>query len=165
LTNSIASLALTQPQFPLNTELKSSLQAGGVNVSTRIKVSKAGDVYTYLFSIRNDTNKRVLVKWSAIDKALYYGHDLETIWEVPPNESIIIALEHTDPPVEVREILTVYLLTKNKDLVRMLQTPEDRLKKVKLNIPKVTFFRSVSGIATGALPSSYIRENMPRIDN
>src|SRR5271155_3385292 len=106
MSNAFASLflvlALTQAQtFPLDKELRSSLSGDSANVSTVIKVSKAGDVYTYLYSIKNNGNVRVLVKWNVIDKACYYGHDLETIWEVPPHESINVVLEHVDPPVEV----------------------------------------------------------------
>lgn len=145
-----------QQPFPLDKEIKSTLQANTHNVEAICKVTKSRNIYIYLYSIKNNGKQKILVKWDILSKAMYYGQDLETIWEIPPGDNITIILEHPDAPKEYFGNLRCSYITNSKEFEDMVKDG-NQPKKMKLNIPKdAIFYHNSTGGSSGALPNSYL---------
>jgi hypothetical protein len=155
-------LAAQPPEFPLGEEFNSGMSGNGYDVKVTCKVTKNGDTYTYFYSIKNDGKEKILVTWEAVSKALYYGHDAETMWEIKPNENVLIILESKDPPVFISATLWAYIPEPRSNFERDRKErgiPDVRIKLSKSSSP--VYSRSGGG-TSAAIPSSFIRQEVHR---
>jgi hypothetical protein len=151
-------LAAQSPEFPLGTELNSGMSGNGCNVKVTCKVTKNGDVYTYFYSIKNDGKEKALIVWEAVSKALYYGTDAETMWEIKPNENVLVILESNDPPVFVNATLWVYIPESRKSLEK--EGKEEGVPDVRINLSKSSspVYSKSGGGTSAALPLSFLKK-------
>lgn len=153
-------LASQPPEFPLGEELNSGMSGNNYNVKVTCKVVKNDDTYTYFYSMKNEGKEKVLVCWEAVSKALYYGHDAETLWEIKPNENVLIVLESKDPPVYLFGTLYAYTPEPRKNFEREMHeegTPDVKIKVSKSSSP---VYSRAGGGTSAAIPSSFIRKEV-----
>jgi hypothetical protein len=149
--------------FPLDFELKTELKNDQCSIETVCKVTKAGDTYTYLYSIRNTGNTTVKVKWDALDKALNMGRDIDMMWEVEPGENLNFILEHPDPPQEVGGRVQSHSLLSKKDLDKMVKGMQALPNGIKVDIPVSKLYQIDTRYASGILPKAFLTPAfMPR---
>lgn len=149
--------------FPLDFELKSELKNDYCSIETVCKVTKAGDTYTYLYSIRNTGATTVKVKWGILDKALNMGRDIDMMWEVEPGENLNFVLEHPDPPQEVGDRVHSYSLLSKKDLDKAVRVMQELPKGVKIDFPNSKLYQIDTRYANGILPKAFLAPAfMPR---
>jgi hypothetical protein len=157
----LATMLVTQSEFPLGTELNSSMSGQGYNVKVTCKVTKNDDTYTYFYSIKNEGKEKTLVIWEAVSKALYYGHNAETMWEINPNENVLIVLESKEPPVYINASLYSYIPEPRKNFEKDVKekgvVPEVKIKVSKSSSP---VYSKAGGGTSAALPSSFIKKEV-----
>lgn len=151
----IATAATMQPSYPLDQELESSF-AGRCSVKMVCKVTKVGDVYVYMYSIKNTSNKPVKVRWDTISQAMYFGHNMELMLELEPDENAVFTLEHPDPPVHTAGRVTAFYLTTNEKVANLVKRTPEIPKGMKIEISKKAIYNSESGSGHGALPKSFV---------
>lgn len=155
-----ASLLVAQQNYPLDQELSSSF-TGACSVEMTCKVTKVGNTYVYMYSIKNKGTNPIKVKWDTISKAMYFGHGLDLLIDLEPDENVVFTLEHPDPPVMSRDKVTAFYLTTNEKIAKLVtQTPEIP-KGIKIEISKKAIYNSESGGGQGALPQSFVFPNKP----
>ncbi len=148
-------LTALQPAYPLDQELESSF-SGRVSVKMSCKVTKVGEVYCYMYSIKNTSSKPARVKWDLISQAMYFGHNLDLMIDLEPDENVVFTLEHPDPPIATYGRVTSYYLTNSTKLEKMIQKTPEIPKNMRIEISKKTLYSSESGSGHGALPKSFL---------
>jgi hypothetical protein len=153
----LAAIMLQQPEFPLDQELKSSFGSNSISVELICKVTKAGDTYTYMYSMKNKGKKKISVKWETVNKAMCFGGNLDMVYELEPNENLNFILEHPDAPVYTWGTAKAFYLTNKEQFNKTLEMLPDVPKGVKMKIPNKSFLNSSSGSTNAALPLSYTK--------
>ena len=105
----LALLTVSQVQYQLDEELKSGFDGGTCSVQMSCKVTKTGDVYTYMYSAKNKGNKPIKFKWDTMSQAIYFGHNIDVMIDLDPEENVIFTLQHPDPPVQTTGKATALL--------------------------------------------------------
>ncbi|NIQ17110.1 MAG: hypothetical protein GTO02_22820, partial [Candidatus Dadabacteria bacterium] len=153
-----ALLTTATQDFPLNKDMKSKLAGNGCSVETVCKVTRAKDVYVYMYSIRNTGDKPIKTTWFVTNMAMYFGHNFELLVELKPNENAVFTLEHPDPPVPVNGAITLFYLTSKEEIEKMIAQTPDLPKKMKVIVSDGLFHWSTGGSGMGALPKSFVYE-------
>jgi hypothetical protein len=134
---------------PLDTDFKEEHKSDFYAVDTISKVTKAGDTYTYFYSIKNNGKVAVKVKWSVLSRILNNGQDTEMMWEVEPGENLNFIVEHPDPPERYTDRVQIHSLSSKNDFEKVKQNLP---KGVKINIPAAKFYRVDATFVSGVLP-------------
>ena len=158
----VGGLAFAQPQYPLDQELTSGFGAN-CQVEMSCKVSKVGANYIYMYSIKNKSRIPIKVKWDVMSQAMYFGHNLDLLLELEPDENVVFTLEHPEPPAQTSGRVTTFYLTESDKLVKMIQKTPDMPKGMKIEISKKTLYNSESGSGHGALPKTWVYPNFNRV--
>lgn len=148
-------LVLQPPQPPLDQELKSSF-SGNSSVEMSCKVTKVGDNYVYMYSIKNKGKTSIKVKWDIVSQAMYNGNIIDLMFDLEPDENVVCTLEHPDPPVQINGKVTSFYLTTNDKVEKLVKNTPELPKGMKIEISKKTLYNSESGLGYGALPKSFI---------
>jgi len=148
-------LIVASAPYPLDEELKSSF-SGTCHVEMSCKVIKTGDVYTYMYSVKNKGDKSIRFKWDIINQAMCFGHNLELMIDLDPDENAIFTLQHPDPPIQVRGRATAFYLTTNSKVEMLVKQTPELPKGIKIDISKQKVYNSESGAGHGALPKSFV---------
>ena len=144
--------ALMVVMVPLDFEMKTHHKNDDYyNIDTICKVTKSGDTYTYLYSIKNNGKSLAKVQWGLLNRALNLGQDVEMIWDIEPGESINFVLEHPDPPQMAHGRLNAYVTSDMKELEKA-KLP----KGIKLDLPKANLCRVHTSAGQGALPKAFM---------
>lgn len=113
------------------------------------KVVKSGDVYTYMYSVKNTGEKAIKFKSDVISRAMYSA----VLVDIEPGKNVIFILEHPDPPISTGDKYTIFYLTNNEKIER-IQNPN---KKVKIKISsKKVYEQHVFQFGQAVLPKSFM---------
>lgn len=153
-----SSLLVLQPIYPLDQELESSFR-GQCSVKMICKVTKVGDIYVYMYSIKNTGSKPTKVKWDLVSQAMYFGNIIDLIIDLEPDENVVFTLEHPDSPVQTQGRVTSFYLTSNDKIEKLIARTPDIPKGMKIEISKKVIYNSESGSGQGALPKSWVYPN------
>lgn len=157
----VGGLASAQQGYPLDQEMTSSFGANR-SVEMSCKVSKVGANYIYMYSIKNKSSTPIKVKWDLMSQAMYFGHNLDLLLELEPDENVVFTLEHPEPPVQTSGRVTTFYLTESDKLVKMIKQTPNTPKEMKIEISKKTLYNSESGSGYGALPKTFVYPNFNR---
>ena len=144
-----------QSPYPLDQELKSSF-SGSCDIEMNCKVTKTADVYTYMYSIKNKGTKPIKVKWDITSKAVHLGNVIDLLVDLEPNENIVFTLQHPDPPATTGGRVTIFYLTTDRDVEKLVRGIPEVPKELRIKISKKSIYSSESGIGNGALPQSWV---------
>lgn len=150
-----------QQTYPLDQQLTSAF-GGKCSLEMTCKVTKVGDMYVYLYSIKNKGNKPIKVKWDTVSKAMYFGNSIDIMLDLEPDENAVFTLEHPDPPLQVYEQVTAFYLTTNEEVVKLVKGTPELPKGMRVEISKKSVYNSESGTGYGALPKSWVMPNPRR---
>jgi len=156
------SLASAQQGYPLDQEMTSSFGANR-SVEMSCKVSKVGANYVYMYSIKNKSTTPIKVKWDVMNQAMYFGHNLDLLLELEPDENVVFTLEHPEPPVQTSGRVTTFYLTSSDQLVKMIKGSANFPKNMDIGISKKSLYNSESGSGYGALPKTWVYPNFNRV--
>lgn len=148
-------------QPPLDQELESSF-GGQCSVKMACKVTKVGEVYVYMYSIKNTGKQATKVKWDVVSQAMYFGRNIDLMIDLEPDENVVFTLEHPDPPVQIYGRVTIYYLTSSSSLKELIIKTPEIPKNMKVEISKKTIYNSESGSGLGILPKSFVYPSQPR---
>jgi hypothetical protein len=148
-------IVFAQQGYPLDQEMTSVL-SGVCSIETSCKVTKVGESYVYMYSIKNKGKVPIKVKWDTISQAMCFGQTLDLLIELAPDENVVFTLEHPDPPVMSHGRLTGFYLTTGDKVAKLLKGTPDLPKSMKIEISKRSFYSSESGSGHGALPKSFV---------
>ena len=153
----LAVLLQNSGDFPLDEEVKSNLGNDNYRVEFTCKVTKVGESYTYLYSIKNKGKEPVKIKWDTLNKALQVGINSDILLELAPDENVNFALEHPEPPNQVFNPGYVYRTISTENFEKEIKSLPYLPKDVKVIMPKskVTTIH-IGGNVSGALPKSFI---------
>jgi len=145
-------LLATMTVVPLDTDFKIQHNNDYHSVETICKVTKAGDIYTYFYSIKNNGKSPVKVKWEMLSKVLNLGQDTEMMWHVEPGDNLNFIVEHPDPPVQYNDRVQTHTLSNKNNFEK---TKQNLPKGVKVDIPNAKFYRTDTNHVIGILPKSF----------
>jgi|SRR5581483_10252140 len=148
-------LAVAQT-WPLDQEMRSSFSDNNASVEMVCKVVKTNDVYTYMYSIKNKSKQYVKFKSDIINKAMYFGKNVELLIGLDPEENVVFTLQHPDPPTETYERATVFYIG-DKEKIENRKLPQ-LPKGFKITISAKLIYKSHTVDTLGVLPKSYIGE-------
>lgn len=142
-------LLVTQAPFPLGTEFNGGVGIPGEQyIKTKYKVVKRGNVYVYMYSIKNTGKKESFVRWTVLEQAIFMGS--EFILKLKPGESVTITLEHKKPPFEIKGVVYFWQKLDAKRWQKSLSSEEEGIK-VDFSGLKEFWGRSGGGMP-GAIP-------------
>jgi hypothetical protein len=155
--NLLAALMLAIPvsDVQLDQELK-SVHQGNCSIEIISKVTKTGDTYTYLYSIKNKGKQDVKFKWNVLNKAMQYGADIDMVIELKPGENLNFVLEHPDEPAYFWGMATSYYTLSKEDFDKLLSRTPNLPKGVKMQMPKRSVELAESMGASSVLPKTYV---------
>ena len=150
--------------FPLDQEMKSNFSGGdGADIEMICKVTKVGESYTYLYSIKNNGKKPIKFKCDVLDKAMQHGVGVDTIHDLEPGENLNFVLEHPDPPKNAWGKATAFYLTSKADFEKMIQNVPEAPKNQKISVPNKNFYLSITMGVNIALPESFVNNPYFRV--
>jgi len=157
LALALSSLLVAQTPYPLDQEMKSSFGGDNSSIEMSCKVSKVGDGYVYMYSIKNTGKTAAKVKWDVINQAMYFGNNIELLLDLQPDENAVFTLEHPDPPIQSYGKVTSFYLTDNAKIEKLVTKTPDLPKGMRIEISKKSLYNSSSGSGYGALPKSFVQ--------
>lgn len=162
ITTAVALVAPGQPVIgvQLDTEFKSTF-GGNVSIEITSKVTKSGDSYTYMYSIKNTGKHEIKFKWGSLSKAMQYGMDIDMVVDLKPGENLNFVLEHPDEPSATWGSLTAYYGVSKPELDDILSKTPELPKGVKMKMPNRSVLLAETFGASTFLPKSYITPANP----
>ena len=94
-----------------------------------------------------------------MSQAMYFGHNIDLMLDLEPDENVVFTLEHPDPPVQTTGGVTAFYLTTTEKVEKLVSQTPQVPKNMRVVISKKTLYNSESGSGHGALPKSWVYPN------
>ncbi len=158
LLTALTTAALFMGSVQLDEEFKQNISVNDCAVELISKVSKSGDTYTYMYSIKNTGKVPVKVKWTALNRALQSGSESDILLDIKPGENLNFVLEHPDPPMQTWSQAAAFTKSDRDRVLDEIKRTPNVPKGVKITMPKLVLY-SCEGTwgVNSVLPKSYIQ--------